>query len=232
MKKLISIILSLSIIMCMTVNISALTPKQRGALSGGYPILDSDSIQGFEKTLSDFFKKYPKKELAEYKAQKDGYDFMANLKSLYLPKKFKDKPENIVSVSIMDSAGSAVNGAGATLIIYEENGIDYWYSWGSANTEKMYIPPELQVKYVASSIVNGITVNQKQFFSDKLSNHIYDRNGYKWTLPDGSTMSLTVYGPEGDYFDYCDMYEYKLNLAPKDISAGEGAYQDSTPLNL
>ena len=107
--------------MCMTINISALTPKQRGALSGGYPILDSDSIQGLEKTLSDFFKKYPKIELVEDKAQKDGYDFMANLKSLYLPKKFKDKPENIVSVNIMGVAGSAVNGAGATLIIYEEN---------------------------------------------------------------------------------------------------------------
>ena len=231
MKKLISIILSLSIIMCMTINISALTPEQRGALSGVCSILDSDSIQGFEKTLSDFFKKYPKKELAEYKAQKDGYDFMANLKSLYLPKKIKDKPENIVSVNIMGVAGSTINGAGATLIIYEENGIDYWYYWGSANTEKMYIPPELQVKYVASKNMNGITVNQEKYFNTSY-NHIYDRTGYDWKMPDGSTMSLTVYGPEGDYFDYCDMYEYKLNLNPKELSAGEGAYQDSTPLNL
>lgn len=218
LKKLISIILSLSIIMCMTVNIFALTPKQRGALSGGYPILDSDSIQGFEKTLSDFFKKYPKKELVEEKAQQNGYDFMANLKSLYLSEKFKDKPENIVLIGI--------SWQNSYQIICEENGIDYWYSWCSANTQKVSVPPELQVKYVASKSVNGITGNQKKFFPDTThADHIYDRTGYDWKMPDGSTMSLTVYGPEGDYFDYCEMYEYKLNLEPKDISAGEGAVE-------
>ena len=81
-------------------------------------------------------------------------------------------------------------------------------------------------------MINGVTVYRNAHYIDTVENRVYDRTFYYWRTPKGYSMSLTVYGPEGDYFDYCDMYEYKLNLEPKDISAGEGAYQDSTPLNL
>lgn len=123
-------------------------------------------------------------------------------KGVYLPEAFRNDGTALVRIDV---------GSQSVLeMTYKKDGNYFVYhiNYGYTYDEK---------KYDVARTSGGTTVysGKKEVKSDLP----YDENHY-YMNTGSSSVSLSVYGNDGDYLEYCDMYEYSLNLS--DLAAGEG----------
>ena len=220
MKKLISIFLSALFILNLSssiCNVKALKDLYTGPCPGFFV---SKTIPELEKTTSDFFAKYPDRNAIKDEETKSEYDTLMCMKSDYLliPKKFKDNMDCLTGIS---------PGNQKLVVLYfkkDDLSFSYVINYKITPDTELYSVKNLAKKSDKTKVVGGIPIYSYPY-----------REGapmeYFWGSPDGRCRSLDVRGDsvlaDCDYFDYCDMYEYKLNLAPKDISGGESAVENS-----
>ena len=221
MKKLISIFLSALFILNFSTSIysvQALKDLYTGPCPGFFV---SKTIPELEKTMSDFFAKYPDRNAIKDEEIKSEYDTLMCMKSdnLPIPKKFKDNMDCLTGIS----PDNQPDNQKLVVLYFKKDDLSFSYviNYEVTPDTEWYSVKNLAKKADKTKIVGGIPIYSYKY-----------REGagmeYFWGC-DGRYRSLDVSGDsvlaDCDYFDYCDMYEYKLNLEPKDISGGEGAVE-------
>ncbi|HNX64433.1 MAG TPA: hypothetical protein PKI60_04510 [Oscillospiraceae bacterium] len=224
MKKLISIIISTFLILNLSAsiyNVKALELLYTGPSPGFFV---SKTIPELEKTMIDFFTKYPDRNAIKDEHIKSEYDTLMCMKSdnLPIPKKFKEDMDCLTGISPGNQK--------SVVLYFKKDDLNFCYviSYEITPDTEWYSVKNLAKKSDKTKVVGGIPIYSYKYKEGAPMEYFWGS--------DGRYRALDVRGDsvlaDCDYFDYCDMYEYKLNLEPKDISAGEGAYQNSIPLKL
>ena len=224
MKKLISIFLSALFILNLSssiYNVKALKDLYTGPSPGFFV---SKTIPELEKTMADFSTKYPDRNAIKDEHIKSEYDTLMCMKldNLPIPKKFKDNMDCLTGIS---------PGNQKLVVLYfkkDDLSFSYVINYEVTPDTEWYSVKNLAKKSDKTKVVGGIPIYSYPY-----------REGapmeYFWGS-DGRYRALDVRGDsvlaDCDYFDYCEMYEYKLNLAPKELSAGESAVENSILLIL
>lgn len=224
MKKLISIILSAFFILNLSTsiyNFKALKDLYTGPSPGFFV---SKTIPELEKTMMVFFTKYPDRNAIKDEQIKSEYDTLICMKldNLPIPKKFKDNMDCLIGISPGNQK--------SVVLYFKKDDLNFCYviNYEITPDTEWYSVKNLAKKSDKTKLVGGIPIYSYPYREGAPMEYFWGSNGRYRALDVRGDNVLA----ESDYFDYCDMYEYKLNLEPKDISAGEGAYQDSMPLNL
>ena len=224
MKKLISIIISALFILNLSTsiyNVKALELLYTGPSPGFFV---SKTIPELEKTMIDFFKKYPDRSAIKDEQIKSEYDTLMCMKldNLPIPKKFKEDMDCLTEISPGNQK--------SVVLYFKKDDLNFCYviNYEITPDTEWYSVKNLAKKSDKTKVVGGIPIYSYPYREGAPMEYFWGSNGRYRALDVRGDSVLA----DCDYFDYCDMYEYKLNLDPKDISAGEGAYQDSTPLNL
>lgn len=221
MKKLISIILSALFILNLSAPVSAkeLEELYTGPSQGFFI---SKTIPEFEKTVSDFFTKYPNKNSIKDDEIRREYDVLTAVKSdgILLPKKFKDNMDCLTGIS-----PSASGDEKSVILFFKKDNISYSYVIDyNVTPDTEWYSVKNQAKYAdKTKAVNGTVIYREKYKEGAPIS-------YFWASSDGRYRSFDIRTvPDGDYFDYCDMYEYKLNLS-NELSAGEGIKEISVKI--